>query len=139
MKFLDANILIYACFVPRSALTSKEKYLKAKSQAILQRVDEGETVAISVVHLSEVSNVLRRCFSGQDTAALLESLYTKLNVHILDVGQHDYLTAVHISKTTNVKINDCLATFLMKREHISEIYTFDQEFTKFKWIKVIRE
>ncbi len=50
MKFLDANILIYACFVPRSTLTSKEKSLKEKSQAILRRVDEGEPVAISEIY-----------------------------------------------------------------------------------------
>ena len=79
MKFLDSNVVVYAFFVPRRQLSLVEQQLKQKSKKIIEKIDAGEKVAISVVHLSEIANVLRTCFAASDLVSLFESFYTKEN------------------------------------------------------------
>jgi len=52
MKFLDANVFIYAYYKPTRKLTEKQKEMKERSKAIIRRVNEGEAVITTVVHLS---------------------------------------------------------------------------------------
>ncbi len=139
MKFLDANIVVYAFFVPRRQLSSQEQQLKEKSKKIIEKIDAGEKVAISVVHLSEIANILRTCFAPSDLVSLFESFYTQENMVIFGVSQSEYLEAIHLSKSMNGKVNDCLTAVLMKKNKITEIYTFDNDFTTFSWMKVIQE
>ena len=40
------------------------------------------------------------------------------------------------NKEMEIGINDCLAAVLMKKESITEIYTFDSDLEKFDWITV---
>ncbi len=138
MKFLDSNVVVYAFFVPKRQLSSEEQQLKEKSKKIIGKIDAGEKIALSVVHLSEIANILRTCFSPPDLMVLFESLYTKENVSILDVSQSEYLEAIHLSKSLYGKVNDCLAVVLMKRYKITEIYTFDTDFKNFPWLKIIQ-
>lgn len=138
MKFLDSNVVIYAFFIPKRKLAAEELALKEKSRAIIEEIDRGEPVMISVVHLSEIANVLRTCFAPQNLAGLLESFYTKENVTILEVRPEDYLEAIHLSRSFQGKVNDCLAALLMKRQGVQEIYTFDRDFTAFSWMKVVQ-
>ena len=139
MKFLDSNVVVYAFFVPRRQLSLEEQQLKQKSKKIIEKIDAGEKVAISVVHLSEIANVLRTCFAASDLVSLFESFYTKENMIILDISQSEYLEAIHLSKSLNGKVNDCLAAVLMKKNKITEIYTFDADFVKFSWMKMVLE
>lgn len=139
MKFLDSNIVVYAFFVPKRQLSPAEQKLKEESKKIIEKIDAGEKVVVSVVHLSEIANILRTCFAPPDLVALFESLYTKENVHILDVSQSEYLEAIHLSKSLSGKINDCLAAVLMKKHKITEIYSFDADFKHFSWMKMIGE
>lgn len=139
MKFLDSNVVVYAFFVTKRQLSLEEQQLKEKSKKIIEKIDAGEKVAISVVHLSEIANIIRTCFSAQDLMVLFESFYTKENVTILDVSQSEYLEAIHLSKSLQGKVNDCLAAVLMKKNKITEIYTFDTDFKNFAWMKIVQE
>mgnify|MGYP001574849451 FL=1 len=139
MKFLDSNVVVYAFFVPRRQLSLEEQQLKQKSKKIIEKIDAGEKVAISVVHLSEIANVLRTCFAASDLVSLFESFYTKENMIILGVSQSEYLEAIHLSKSLNGKVNDCLAAVLMKKNKMTEMYTFDADFKNFSWMKIVRE
>jgi len=138
MRFLDSNVVVYAFFMPRRQLSAQEQQLKDKSKKIIEKIDTGEKVTLSVVHLSEIANVLRTCFASHDLVSLFESFYTKKNIIIVDVSQSEYLEAIHLSKSLNGKVNDCLAAVLMKRHKITEIYTFDADFEKFSWMKVVQ-
>ncbi len=69
MKFADANVFIYAILKPRRELSEKELEIKSRAKAILARINEGEEVFTTVVHLSEVANVLEDC-AGAKLAAL---------------------------------------------------------------------
>jgi hypothetical protein len=52
MKFLDANIFIYAYYKPRKELSEKARWMKEKSKKILKRINDGEEVVTTAVHLS---------------------------------------------------------------------------------------
>lgn len=136
VKFLDSNILVYAFFETGRKLKEKEKDIKKKSREIVKKIDGGEKVSTSVIHLSEVSNILATCLSPKDLSELLISLSTKENVRILGVSSADFLMACQMNARVGIKINDCLAAYLMKVNGIKEIYTFDKDFKKIDWVKI---
>lgn len=137
MIFLDANVFIYAFFLPERELKAEEKELKAQSRTIIERIEQGTDVLSSVVHLSEIANVLATCFEPKDLSDLLISFWSKDNVRIADVTAEDYLLACELNKEKNVQINDCLAAHLMQTYGVEKIYTFDADFTKFDWITIV--
>lgn len=138
MKFVDSNIFIYAFFAPQRTLSPQEQHLKEKSKSIITRIDDGEKVTTSVINLSEVANVLKTCFTPEDMASLFESLLTKENVLLLGVQPNDWLSSITLSKRHHVRLNDCLVAYLMKQNHIAELYSFDRDFTAFPWVRIVQ-
>jgi len=128
MRFLDANVFIYAYYRPKHELTEKEKEMKERSKEIIGRINEGEDVITTVIHLSEVSNILKRALSMEDLYSLLIGLFSTDNVNIVDVTVEDYLGAVELMSELKMDPNDCLAVEVMRREDINEIYSFDRGF-----------
>jgi len=135
MKFLDANIFIYAYYKPKHQLTEKQKEMKEKSKEILKKINKGEEVITTVVHLSEISNILKRALDLNDLHSLLIGLYSLDNVKIVDVTKGDYLSAVELMEDITLDPNDCLAVEVMRREGIGEIYSFDGGFDSISGIK----
>ncbi len=138
MRFLDANVVVYAFYLTERKLHKSEQEIKEKSKGIIKRVDAGEPVLTSVVQLSEISNVLIDCYTHQDLSDLLKAFYFKKNVVIADVSHEDYLIALEKSSEVKIKINDCLAFVLMEKNGIEEIYTFDSHFSDLEK-KVVQE
>lgn len=129
MIFLDANVVVYAYYLTERKLQRREQELKEASRRIIKRIDGGEPVLTSVVHFSEIANVLIDCYSHQDLSDLLKAFYFKENVVVADVSHDDYLIALDKSSEVKIKINDCLAFVLMEKNNIDEIYTFDTHFS----------
>ena len=128
MRFLDANVFIYAYYKPKRELTEKQKEMKERSKEIIRRINEGEEVITTVVHLSEVTNILKRALSMEDLYSLLIGLFSMDNVRIVDVTTEDYLGAIELTSELKMDPNDCLAVDVMRCEDINEIYTFDRGF-----------
>jgi predicted nucleic acid-binding protein len=128
MRFLDANVFIYAYYKPKKELTERQKELKEQAKGIITRINEGEKVITTVIHLSEVSNILKRALRLEELNSLLVGLYSLDNVTILDVAAEDYLGAIELVRDLKRDPNDCLAVEVMKREGVHEIYTFDSGF-----------
>jgi hypothetical protein len=128
MRFLDANVFIYAYYKPTRELTEKEKQMKEHAKDTITRINEGEEVITTVVHLSEVSNILKRALSMEDLYSLLIGLFSMDNVRIVDVTTEDYLGAIELMSELKMDPNDCLAVDVMRCEDINEIYTFDRGF-----------
>jgi predicted nucleic acid-binding protein len=128
MRFLDANVFIYAYYKPKRELTEKQKEMKKRSKEIIRRINEGEDVITTVVHLSEVSNILKRALSMEDLYSLLIGLFSMDNVRIVDVTVEDYLGAIELMNELKMDPNDCLAVEVMRCEDINAIYTFDMGF-----------
>lgn len=137
MRFLDANVFIYAYYKPKRELTEKEKVMKEHAKDIITRINEGEEVITTVVHLSEVSNILKRALSMEDLYSLLIGLFSLDNVKIVDVTADDYLGAIELMSELRMDSNDCLAVDVMRGEDINEIYTFDRGFDGVAGIKKV--
>lgn len=128
MRFLDANVFIYAYYKPKRELTEKQKEMKERSKEIIRKINEGEEVITTVVHLSEVTNILKRALSMEDLYSLLIGLFSTDNVRIVDVTTEDYISAIELMGELKMDPNDCLAVDVMRCEDINEIYTFDRGF-----------
>jgi predicted nucleic acid-binding protein len=136
MRFLDANVFIYAYYKPKRELTEEQKIMKEKAKEIIRRINDGEEdVVTTVVHLSEVCNILKRAMKLHDLQTFLIGLYSMDNVKIVDVSRDMYFTAIGLMDEFKLDPNDCLAVLVMEREGINEIYTFDKGFDNVGWIK----
>ncbi len=130
MRFIDANVFLYAIIKPKNNVSPQILDRKRRAKKILQRVQEGEEVATTVVHLSKVVNILEAKANLTTALEFLEELLTAENVKIVSVTMEDYLKAILIARERNISVNDALVYLKMKELGIKEIYTFDKHFEK---------
>ena len=135
MRFLDANVFIYAYYKPKRKLGETEKGLKDRAKEIIQRVSQGEEPLTTVVHLSEVANILKKGLEPKSLNALTIGLLTIDNLEILGVTPEDYLSASELGQELNLDPNDALATETMKEHGVREIYSFDTDFDRIEGIE----
>jgi predicted nucleic acid-binding protein len=128
MRFIDANVFIYAVLKPKRELNEKEQEIKNASKEIFKRVNEGEEVITTVVHLSEVANVLEDAANLSFAISFLKDILLKRNVSVEEVSDKDYMGSVLLAEEKRVSINDALAYLLMERKGIEAIYTSDKHF-----------
>ena len=58
VAYVDANVFVYAFLKTKRNLQPHEVNIKEAAKKIVSRINEGEKVATSVVHFSEVCNIL---------------------------------------------------------------------------------
>jgi len=126
-SYLDANIFVY--YRPRRRLNEEER-LKEAAKGIFKRVSEGEPVITTVVHLSEVANILKRGMKLQELMELLMGLLMMDNIEIEDVNRELYFLALELGQELELDPNDALAVEVMRRKGVKEIYTFDKDFDR---------
>jgi len=138
MRFVDANVFLYAVLSPKKAIPEHVMEMKEAARKIFLRINDGEKVVTSTVHLSEVANIL------EDTAGIgfatdfLASLFAKPSVVVEPVTAELYQESVHRARYHAISVNDALAWILMERAEIDEIYTFDRHFLPLG-VRVIQE
>ena len=131
MRFLDANIFIYAYYKPKKPLTEKEAAMKEQAQKIISNVSQGkEQILTSVVHISEIVNILKNGIPRDMLTQTILGLFMLDNVTILDVTKDAYFAAVEMGDDYKLEPNDALAVDLMRQNGIEEIYSFDEHFNK---------
>jgi predicted nucleic acid-binding protein len=129
MRFLDANIFIYAYYKPRKQLTQKEKEMKELAKQIISEVSGGkEPVIMTVVHLSEIVNILKHGMSLEQLTKLVRGLFMLDNVRILGVTREAYFAANELGEDLKLEANDALALDVMRMNNIKQIYSFDEDF-----------
>jgi uncharacterized protein len=130
MRFLDANVFVYAYYRPKKALTEKEEAMKDQAKEIIRRVSSGkEQVTTTVVHVSEIVNILKNGMPQDQLTSLILGLFMLDNVRILDVTKDAYFAAAEIGNDLKLEPNDALAVDAMRQNGIDEIYTFDEHFS----------
>lgn len=89
MRFLDANVFIYAYYKPKPRLTEEQRRLKEEAKDIIKRISEGKerVVVTIIVHLSEVLNILKRALTPFDLQQFLIDLFSLDNVSIIGVSR----------------------------------------------------
>ena len=135
MFFIDSNIFLYAFLSTKRKLKDSEKQLKETSRKILKKIDSGEKVATSVVHISEISNVLESIAGKGDAQKAMTYLILNENIEILEVNKSALIMASDINKKHLIGLNDCIAIVLMQQNNINKIYSADRHFDSFDWIE----
>ena len=138
MRFVDVNVFIYAVLKPRRKLNEREQRIKDSAKKIFERINRGEEVVTTVLHLSEVANVLEDAVNLSFSVSFIRDILLKDNINVEDVSQEDYLRSVMLAEERKVSLNDALAYIVMKRKGIEEIYTFDKHFGNLD-VKLIEE
>ena len=128
MRFIDANVFIYAILKPKPSLPASILKKKSAAKAIFLRVNEGEPVITTTLHLSEVANVLEDTAGLELATDFLSAVFSKPTIEVEPVTPDIYLESVHHAKKSHISVNDALALLTMEKRGIEEIYTFDRHF-----------
>ena len=129
MRFLDATVFIYAYYRPRKELTEKEAQIKHYAKGIVSEVSQGkEEVMMTVVHLSEIVDLLKHGMPLERLTNLILGLFMLDNVKILGVSNEAYFAAAELGDDLKLEANDALAVDVMRQSDIKEIYSFDESF-----------
>jgi predicted nucleic acid-binding protein len=139
MSFVDASVFLYAYLRPRRAVSSKVAEMKKASKAILRRINTDEKVYSSLVHLSEVANILEALLPVNESHKIMRDLLYTATMVIHEPTKGNYLDAIEVAQEVSVGLNDALAYVLMKSSDVKEIYSFDRHFDRFDDIKRIHE
>jgi predicted nucleic acid-binding protein len=137
--FVDANVFVYAFLKPKRKLQPHEEKIKDAAKKIVTRINEGEETVTSVVHFSEICNILEDHLPIQEACTIEKGLLFLDNIVIKEVSEEDYLKALAIAEDQQIGANDALAYTLMKEAGITKIYSFDEDFDEFKDIHRITE
>ena len=138
MRFIDANVFIYAVLKPKVALPDTIRKKKNAAKAIFLRMNAGEPVTTTTVHLSEVANVLEDAAGMAFASDLLSALLMKSTLIVEPVTADDYRESIRLALKISISINDALALIIMERQGIDEIYTFDRHFRQAK-VRIVQE
>jgi predicted nucleic acid-binding protein len=134
-RYLDSSVYLHAYLKTKRKLSMEESEIKSKAVRILERVDGGEPVAISVVHISEILNIVEARLGVQKAQEILEAILAMENISIIDVTRRDYEEALVLSHRYGVGPNDALAATLCRTRMMTEAYSFDKHFDNFTWLK----
>ena len=137
--FVDANVFVYAFLKTKRQLQPKELEIKQAAKNIVARISQGEKIITSVVHFSEVCNVLEDHLPFEEAILLEKGLLYRDNVLICEVAQEDFIKAVSIAEDHRVGVNDALAYVLMKKKTIQAIYSFDKDLDAFTDIQRVTQ
>ena len=129
MRFLDANIFIYAYYRPKKQLSQKEEAMKDQAKRIVSNISQGkEQVTTTVVHISEIVNILKNRMPQDQLTKIILGLFMQNNMKIMDVTKDAYFAATELGQDLKLEPNDALAVDIMRQNEITEIYTFDEHF-----------
>jgi len=136
-RFLDSSVFLHAYLKPKRSLTPREAAVKRAAQEVLVRVEEGEPVVTTVVHVSEVANIVEARLGLSYSIKLVAGILSKENIEILPVEPSDFGTAVDLAERYAVSVNDALAYVKMKEAGVEEAYTFDRHFYNMPGVRVL--
>ncbi len=140
MRFIDASVFLYAFLKPRRRLPPQALELKERAKRIVRRVVEGgEEVVTTIVHVSEVANILESRLPLPKALAYIELILGLENIIVYDVDYQSYVEALGLAKRYGLGVNDALALVYMDRLGIREIYSFDSDFDRVEWVKRVTE
>ena len=136
-RFLDSSVFLHAYLTPRRELTESERRVKEGAKAIIARVEAGEPVVTTVVHVSEVVNVVESWVGLAASLRLAARILSLGNVGVLSVAEEDYWEALDVAQSYSVSLNDALAYVKMRQARIEEAYSFDRHFRNLPGIRVL--
>lgn len=111
--------------------------MKKRAKDIVKHIDDDEKVVTTIVHLSEIANIVESKAGLLKSTKIILSILSKPNITIIDVTKSIYLEAARLAETYHIGVNDALAYIAMRNMKIKEIYSFDTDFDKLRDIERI--
>ena len=136
-KFLDSSIFLHAYLKPKRKLKGTEKEVKEKASAILEKIERGEQVVTSTIHLSEAVNIVEARLGLEKVAEFLENVLTTENITIEEVRRKDYEAALALVSRFKISPNDAVACLISQKMNMGEIYSSDKHFDNVPFVKRI--
>lgn len=130
-KFVDTNIFL-------RFLTNDVPKQAEKCAVLIQKLQEGqETVEISVLAAAEIVWTLERFYklSKSDIASKMTSILKLKGLRLS--GKTIFLEALLLYAEKNISFTDAYMAIQMKRAGSAELFTFDKEFDRIKFLKRI--
>ncbi len=137
VRFVDASVFVHAFLRPRRALKPHEQTIKHNARAIVTRINHGEEILTSVVHMIEVANILEDWMVAEDARSVQAGLCMRDNVVTLQVGKDELIEAISAGQALSLGTSDALAVVLMEANSVDEIYSFDKDFDRVDGIRRI--
>ena len=135
MRFLDANVFIYAYYKPKKPLTEKERQMKEQAKKIITEISQGkEDVLTTVVHVSEAVNILKHGMPIEQLTKIIRGLFMLDNVKTISVTPEAYFAAIEVGEDLKLEPNDALVVDAMQQNNITEVYSFDEHFDRVEGI-----
>jgi len=129
MKFLDANVFIYAYYKPKKQLTDKEKQMKEQAKKIITDISQGkEKALITVVHLAEIVNILKHGMPLEKLTEVIRGILMLENIKVQSVTKEAYFIANELGDDLKLEANDALAIDIMRSNNVTKIFSFDKDF-----------
>lgn len=135
VRFIDASVFVHAYLKPKRRLRRNEVRIKEAAKRIVTRINAGENVLTTVVHVGEISNILEDYLSLNEALSFERALCLRENVEIVEVGRRDYIAALDEAENHRIGLTDALAIVAMKKNRLSELYSFDRDFDRIKDIE----
>jgi len=135
MRFLDANVFIYAYYKPKRPLTPREQRMKNEAKEIINKVNQArEEITTTVIHIAEAVNILKHGMSLEPLINLVLGIFMLDNVKIVGVNRETYFAATELGRDLKLDPNDALIVEIMRFYDIKELYSFDEDFEKIEGI-----
>jgi hypothetical protein len=125
---MDSSTFLYAYVRPRRRPPPEVEDNKRRAQGIIRRVQGGELVTTTVVHVSEIANILEARAPLEDARSIIMDILNMDTIRVTAVDSTRYTRAVQVAETHGVGTNDALAYVAMVENGVSEIYSFDKHF-----------
>jgi len=139
MRFVDASVFVHAYLKPSRRLSPAESGIKERAKKIVTRVNSGEEVMTTAVHLAEVANILEDYMPLGEAFAVEEALLFKDTIVVAPTSREDFYAALQEAKDARIGLTDALALTSMKGSGLSEIYSFDKDFDRIGEVRRISE
>jgi len=139
MRFIDASVFVHAYLKPKRVLSVEEVHLKQDAKSIVSRLNQGEKVLTSAVHLAEIANVLEDYLPQAEAFEIEKALCLRQEIEIESVDRTTCAEALFVTEEGALGFTDAIAYVLMKRKGLGEIYSFDHDFDRVAGIKRIRK
>ena len=86
MRFIDASVFLYAFLRPRRALPPEIAKLRECAKRIIYRIERGEKVVTTVIHVSEVANILEARLPIDRAIEYVASILGSESIRVLEVS-----------------------------------------------------
>ncbi len=136
VSFVDSSVFLHAYLRPRREMRPDEVRVKEAAKEVLLGIEAGERVVTTVVHLSEVANVVESRVGLRESLGLVAWLLSADNVEVLPVEGGDYRKALSAAERFGVGLKDALAYVKMRDRGVGRAYSFDRHFRRFPGIEV---